>query len=163
MKRNKQKQIDQEHQFELNLHRKYRILRDAEYKKLMTMDDNEFEHYIADLFRLKGYEAEVTSRTGDGGKDIILRHGDKILLVECNHYTTSKVTRPLIQKFHSALIDMDAKEGFYFTTGYFTQPAMEYVLDKPIRLIDLPRLLDLIEEIKNKGELNHNKSKDHVS
>jgi restriction endonuclease Mrr len=58
------------------------------------------------------------------------------------------VTRPDVQKFHSAIIDMNAIEGYFVTTGQFTKPAIEYVKDKPIHLIDLPKLLDLIEEIK---------------
>ncbi|MBT2606384.1 restriction endonuclease [Bacillus sp. ISL-53] len=126
--------------------RKLNVMRYAEAEKLKSMQPNEFEIYIGDLFSLMGYESRVTPFTGDGGKDIVLRKGKEISIVECKRYNATKVTRPDIQKFHSAIIDMNAKEGFYVTTGYFTVPAIEYVLNKPIILIDLPKLLDLIED-----------------
>ncbi|OEF98998.1 hypothetical protein BHF71_09930 [Vulcanibacillus modesticaldus] len=48
--------------------RKKRIQRASNMEKLKQMNPTDFEHYIADLFRLKGYEAIVIKRTGDGGK-----------------------------------------------------------------------------------------------
>lgn len=128
--------------------KRIRILREGESEKLKVMNPHDFEWYIADLFKLKGFDTEVTKRSGDGGKDIILRRGDEIRIVECKRYNSPKVTRPDVQKFHSALIDMNAKEGYYVTTGRFTKPAEEYVLDKPIHLIDESKLLDLIEELR---------------
>ncbi|MBS4192774.1 restriction endonuclease [Bacillus sp. FJAT-49705] len=128
---------------------KIRVLRDSEYQKLISMSPSNFEKYVADLFTTKGYDVELTPLTGDGGKDIILRKNKEISLVECKRYNqNNKVSRPEIQKFHSALIDMNAKEGYFVTTGYFTQPAMTYSIDKPIKLIDLPRLIEFIEEAK---------------
>lgn len=135
----------------INNQREFKISRNVDYDKLIDMSPTQFEEYIAELFRYLGYDAKVTPKTGDGGKDIILRKNGEITLVECKKYNTTKVTRPDIQKFHSAIIDMNAKEGFFVTTGYFTQPAMEYIVDKPIRAIDLPRLMDIIVEIKGKS------------
>jgi len=67
--------------------------------------------------------------------------------VECKrHNEKNKIGRPEIQKFHSAILDMNAKEGYFVTSSYFTSTAVEYCLDKPIRLIDLPRLLELMDE-----------------
>ena len=113
------------------------------------MDPYDFEKYVDDLFMIRGYEVELTPRTGDGGKDIILNKDGVIRLVECKRYNENhKVSRPAIQKFHSALIDMNAKEGFFVTTSYFTQPAMDYTLNKPIRLIAIPLLIEMIEDTK---------------
>jgi HJR/Mrr/RecB family endonuclease len=139
----------EQYNFQANIRKKTRIINDGEVQKLKSMDPTEFEKYIADLFSLKGYQAEVTKRTGDGGKDVILRKGEELKIVECKRYNAPKVSRPDIQKFHSAIMDTKAQEGFYVTTGYFTQPAIEYALDKPIQLIDLPRLLEMIEEINS--------------
>ncbi|WP_066309219.1 restriction endonuclease [Bacillus sp. FJAT-29814] len=136
-----------EEEFIRHSQRKENLLMHAKADKLKSMQPFEFEKYIRDLFSMKGYETTLTPITGDGGKDIILRKGNDILIVECKRYNATKVTRPDIQKFHSAIMDMEAKEGLYVTTGYFTAPAIKYVLDKPIILIDLPRLLDLIEDV----------------
>lgn len=118
--------------------------------ELREMNPFEFEHYVADLFRLKGYVATVTKKSGDGGKDIILTKDNTNALVECKRFNKPKVTRPDIQKFHSALIDYNANDGFFITTGYFTKPAEEYAKDKNIHLINGEALLNIIEEVTHK-------------
>ncbi|MGG0936474.1 restriction endonuclease [Brevibacillus centrosporus] len=121
----------------------------GQIEKLKTIDPFDFEIFISKFFTLKGFEATVTRKTGDGGKDIILRKGNEIFIVECKRYNTPKVSRPDIQKFHSAIIDSKAKEGFFVTTGIFTQPALKYVEDKPIQLIDGTKLEQLIAELSD--------------
>ncbi|MDF9761604.1 hypothetical protein OKW24_003377 [Peribacillus simplex] len=119
----------------------------ADLDNLKTMPHRDFEYYIADLFSSKGYEATVTSASGDGGKDIILRKDGYTSIVECKRYTTKKIGRPEIQKFHSALIDIHANEGFYVTTSSFANTAVKYVANKPINLIDGQQLINIISEI----------------
>lgn len=127
----------------------YRVLRDAEYEKLMNMTSRDFERFVADLFISQGYEAELTPPTGDGGKDVILKKNGAVSIVECKRYSQhNKVSVTAIQKFHSAVIDCKAKEGFFVTTSFFTQPAMNYCRDKPIKLVDLPRLMEMIHDAK---------------
>ncbi|WP_179281781.1 restriction endonuclease [Paenibacillus sp. VTT E-133280] len=119
-------------------------LRDLNYLKKMC--PFEFEEYMARVFRCAGYESKVTKRTGDGGKDIILRRNGEVRLVECKRYTSPKVGRPDIQKFHSAMIDFNAVEGFYITTGEFTKQALECAENKSILTINGEHLLNLIEQ-----------------
>ncbi|MGM0852604.1 MAG: restriction endonuclease [Bacillota bacterium] len=129
---------------------KYRISKKNEYEKLINMRPAEFEEYVADLFTALGYQAELTPLTGDGGKDIILRKNNTLAIVECKRYNeNNKVSRPDIQKFHSALIDTNANEGLFVTTSYFTEPAMKYTVDKPIKLININRLMEMIEDVKH--------------
>ncbi|WP_262495627.1 restriction endonuclease [Paenibacillus sp. B2(2019)] len=85
-------------------------------------------------------------RSGDGGKDIILRSDNEVRLVECKRYTTTEVGRPDIQKFHSAMIDCNAVEGFYITTGQFTKQALECTENKSIQTVNGEQLLNLIEQ-----------------
>lgn len=88
---------------------------------LKNMCPFEFERYVCDLFKLMGYQASVTSRSNDGGKDIIIYKKDYLAIAECKRYGQKKVTRPDIQKFHSAIIDCGAEKGFYITTSDFTK------------------------------------------
>nr|WP_318506109.1 restriction endonuclease [Bacillus sp. T3] len=74
-----------------------------------------------------------------------MKKGSDTLLVECKRYNSQKVTRPEIQKFHSAIIDMKAKKGFFVTTGEFTKTAIEYSNDKHIELINGNSLLSLLQ------------------
>lgn len=122
------------------------ILRLRNLSVLREMDPFEFEQYVASIFRCVGYECEVTKRTGDGGKDIILRRDNELRLVECKRYTTTKVGRPDIQKFHSAIMECNAQEGFFITTGEFSRQALECASDKPIQTFNGERLLSLIEQ-----------------
>jgi len=126
--------------------RRLELDRYSNLEGLKKMSPIKFEHYIGNLFRQWGYDAEVTKSTGDGGKDIIIRKKDFHGVVECKRYVKNKVTRPHIQKFHSAIIDTYADLGFFVTTAEFTSQAMAYVKDKPIILIDGNMLVRLIEE-----------------
>jgi HJR/Mrr/RecB family endonuclease len=147
----RQLKVEQQQHEERQLKIKEKVIREGITEKLLTMHHTEFEHFIAKVFSLKGYEANVTPPSGDGGKDVILKKNGQLTVVECKRYNSPKVTRPDVQKFHSAIIDMNAIEGYFVTTGQFTKPATEYVTNKPIHLIDLPKLLDVIDEIKGES------------
>ncbi|WP_081956442.1 restriction endonuclease [Paenibacillus sp. FSL R5-0912] len=133
-------------QIERDQEERRQILRKRNLEHLKKMCPFEFEEYIARVFRCAGFDSEVTKRTGDGGKDIILRSNGEVRLVECKRYTTTKVGRPDIQKFHSAMIDFNALEGFYITTGEFTKQALECTENKSILTFNGEQLLNLIEQ-----------------
>ncbi|MFF2878133.1 restriction endonuclease [Gottfriedia sp. NPDC057991] len=127
-----------------------RVSRASNYEELIKLDPYEFEKFVADIFTVKGFDAIVTSKSRDGGKDIILSKENKKYIVECKRYNKKqKISRTAIQKFHSAIIDTGAEYGYFVTTSFFTKDAIEYVSNKPIVLIDLHSLSDLIEEVKH--------------
>jgi HJR/Mrr/RecB family endonuclease len=127
-------------------------------EELKKMHPFEFERFIKEVYELMGYTAKLTSKTGDGGKDVILKKDGETMLVECKRYNSPKVTRPDIQKFHSALIDMNAKKGFYITTGEFTKPAIEYAKDKAIKVINGEDLILLVQNATKKHFFNNEES-----
>ncbi|WP_052659377.1 restriction endonuclease [Bacillus alveayuensis] len=129
-----------------------KIKEQSTLEQLKLMDPHEFERFVKLLFEWMGYQAELTPRTGDGGKDIILQRNGEKSLVECKRYNKSKVTRPDVQKFHSALMDCHATKGYYVTTGEFTQPARDYCADKPIDLINGEKLVKMLRSIVNEKE-----------
>ena len=115
----------------------------------MTLLDDlsgyEFEDAVASLFRAHGYdEVRVATRVADEGRDITMRDGDEAVVVECKH--TATVSRPVVQKLHSAVATYDydgRKRGTVVTSGRFTGPAEEYAErlrengdPHPITLID---------------------------
>ncbi|WP_330949049.1 restriction endonuclease [Virgibacillus sp. MG-45] len=115
----------------------------------------QFEYYISGLFQQMGYDAHVTKPTGDGGKDILIYKDNFFAIAECKRLTKSKVTRPQIQKFHSAIMDCKAEKGYFITTSDFTNQAISYVIDKPIYLVNGERLIHLIEEITSGGIIDY--------
>lgn len=120
-------------------------------ESLRRMDPYRFEEYVRDLLLVNGFNsAQCTSRSNDGGKDIIATDalGNRVF-VECKrHDEHNLIGRPLIQKFHSAMIDGKADYGLFVTTGYFNKNAIKYARDKDIRLIDARILADMIESVK---------------
>ena len=122
----------------------------ATVEKLRKMDPYKFEEYIRDLLLLSGYKkAQCTSRSNDGGKDIVAQDKDnRLVFVECKRYDeNNRVGRPLIQKFHSAMIDGKADIGLFVTTGYFNKNAVKYSHGKNIELIDARKLSDMIHNL----------------
>ena len=107
----------------------------------------DFEEFIADLYKTKGFDTELTTGASDGGKDIIMTKGRHKYAVEVKLYNQShKVDRERIQKLHSAMIDIDADRGIFVTTSDFTDPAYEYADKYNIETINGE---DLSKMIKN--------------
>lgn len=137
---NKQKKLKVAEQRRLELERHGNL---NNLKRMLPLD---FEHFVCELLKQFGYDAHVTKATGDGGKDIMIYKNNYFAVAECKRYNRNKVTRPDIQKFHSAIIDCKAERGYFITTSDFTNQAISYVLDKPIKLINGIQLIHLIEE-----------------
>lgn len=114
------------------------------------MTGREFEEAVATLLNRLGYDAEVTDRTADAGRDVIARSSDDTLVVECK-CTKSAVGRPVVQKLDSAAhrFSSDAR-GVVGATGGFTQPAREYAGDagRAVALWGYDELVDLGEEVE---------------
>ncbi|MED1089737.1 restriction endonuclease [Bacillus paramycoides] len=125
--------------------RTQRIEKTATRSTLEVMDPREFEYFVADLFRNLGYKVQVTSGSNDGGKDIILRKGKEMKLVEVKRYTKSSIGRPFIQKLHSAIVDADAVGGYFVTLSNFNKNARQYAANKNIELIDGDALINMIK------------------
>lgn len=69
-------------------------------------------------------------------------------VVEVKLYAISnKVSRPMIQKLHSAMIDCEANEAIFVTTSEFTEPAIKYAEKFKIKTLDGKELVRLIERV----------------
>lgn len=110
----------------------------------------EFEKYIAELFEHMGYETNVTSKSNDGGKDIIMIKDNNKYVVEVKLYNiNNKIGRDKIQKLHSAMIDSNANSAFFVTTSDFTKNAREYANKFDIKLINGDVLAKIVQNIAN--------------
>jgi restriction system protein len=115
-----------------------------------TLSPYEFEVFVSNLYKKQGYTAELTSRSNDAGRDIILYKGNEKYLVECKKYSkNNKVGRPELQKFFAAVIDDKANGGFFVTTSSFTQSAKEFGNRNNIKLIDGESLAEIIKTTSN--------------
>lgn len=116
---------------------------------LLEFGDNpyEFEKYVAELFEYKGFSVKLTSKSNDGGKDIIMTKGNKRYIAEVKLYAVeNKISREKIQKVHSAMIDSNADFAYFVTTSDFTINAIEYAQKFGIRLINGNLLAKMVQE-----------------
>lgn len=115
--------------------------------ELRAMDPGEFEHFIADIYKRQGYEAEVTPLSHDGGIDIILTDADKkTIAVQTKRYRDSNtIGRKLVQEFFGAYITRHHR-GIFVITSYFTPHAREEATLNNVTLIDFPALQRMIRE-----------------
>jgi restriction endonuclease Mrr len=108
----------------------------------------EFEDLMEDVSRHLGYEnVRQSARTADEGRDILMEEivggRRRAVVVECKH--TDTVSRPVVQKLHSAVATYDydgPARGMVVTTGRFTGPAEEYARDLGSRVPGGVELLD---------------------
>lgn len=109
------------------------------------MSGFDFEDAVETVLERLGYDAEAQARTADMGRDVIARSDDETLVVECKH-TKSSISRPDVQKLHSAAMSFDGRNvrAMLVSTGGFTGPAEDYAddIDEPVELWDYGRLVE---------------------
>lgn len=112
------------------------IIREIQADKdvIREITPRQFEELVAELFRDKGYQVELTQRTRDGGKDIIAISTDSLgiklkYFIECKHYAEeNKVGVDVVRALHGV---KNTKGGpnktIIATTSSFTADAINFV------------------------------------
>jgi restriction endonuclease Mrr len=106
---------------------------------MREIDPRKFEELIAELFRDKGYDVQLTPRSKDGGRDILVIERDDIgsalTLVECKRYAqNNKVGVDIIRGLYGVVCEERATRGLLATTSYFTSGAKAFRDKVPYRL-----------------------------
>ena len=83
------------------------------------MNPRDFEHFVAELFRMKGYEVDVTSASSDGGVDAIATRGDEKLAIQAKMYggSSRKVNRQTVAELNGSMALMDCTGAVIATDG----------------------------------------------
>ncbi|WP_157969465.1 restriction endonuclease [Haloplanus rubicundus] len=113
------------------------------------MDDDRFEHFVADLWEEMGYRTSVRSFSGDAGIDVLARKRGPIgatKAIQVKRYgDSSTVGGPEIQQYFAMKYQVGADEGLIVTTGQFTAPARDRAEELGVRLVNCFGLRSLIE------------------
>lgn len=118
-------------------------------RRLQAMDDYDFEHLVADLWELQGWDAEVEQQSADAGVDVRATQSSpyrrKVLIQAKRYSDDNPVTGPNIQQY-AALKQQepDTDESIIVTTGRFTGSAEDRAEDLNVKLINGEGLVDLI-------------------
>ena len=92
---------------------------------LGTTSGLEFEAVCANILSGCGFRVKQLGGVADGGRDLIVWHNGKKMVVECKHQS-KLIGRPVIQKLHSAFITERATAGIVISTSGFSSEAAEY-------------------------------------
>jgi len=131
------------------------ILRQKQYEEsnskirlpeyLKTMDPMAFEKLVCDLFRRIGYDVTETPYVGDGAYDGYLRRDGHLYLLQCKR-TKGSVGEPIILDLFGSVAALEAAGGFIVTTGSVSDQAKKWAAGKPIDIIEMKQLIELIKK-----------------
>jgi hypothetical protein len=113
-----------------------------------------FELLAGEIFRRKGFEVEISSGLGaDGGKDLTLRSGSEIRLVQCKFLSAeNKVSVMAMREFYGLLVAENATCGIFMTTGLYSRDAREFAEGKSIKLLGRAEIEQLMASVARPGE-----------
>jgi len=124
-------------------------------EKMRELQPRKFEELVAELFRDRGYEVELTPATKDGGFDIMAVRktevGTGLTLIECKRYhQTRTVGVELVRGLYGVVESKKATNGVLVTTSYFTKGAKALRDDLKYRmdLADFDRLTAMLVEYR---------------
>lgn len=124
---------------------------DLKLAQLGTLNPEQFEEFVAEVFEALGYEVERVGGTGDEGADLRVGRAGLRGVVQCKYHKRGVVGSPELQKFLGTIHHTSSHKGFFVTTRTFTLAAERFVADHPIELIDGPRLVELVQQALGPG------------
>jgi hypothetical protein len=120
--------------------------------RLRNIDPIEFEHFVADLWELQGWNTEVSQASNDMGVDVIAERSDGVVdqkvVIQAKRYSEdNKIGRPDIQQYNSLKRQVqDADSVAVVTTSSFSSHAEEWASEHNVKLVDCDDIIGLLRE-----------------
>lgn len=131
----------------------------------------QFEEYVAQIYRVMGYNAKTTTQlrlegklppevqskggSGDQGVDVVVpvynqQSGqEERIIIQCKHYS-QKVENKAVQEIYSAKNMYNGHLAVVITNNYFTQQAKDLAAANGVKLINRDELAQLIQNAVKK-------------
>ena len=124
-----------------------------ETKNLASMDWEDFEHLIRELFQKEfsenGGEVKVTRASRDGGVDAVAFDPDPIrggkIVIQAKRYTNT-VGVSAVRDLYGTVLNEGATKGILVTTSDYGPDSYAFASNKPITLLNGNNLLYLLEK-----------------
>lgn len=128
---------------------------------LASMDWEEFEHLIREIFALEysaaGGEVRVTQASRDGGVDAVAFDPDPIrggkIVIQAKRYTNT-VPVSAVRDLFGTVQHEGAMKGILVTTSGFGPDALEFASNKPLSLLDGRQLLGLLAKHGHRARID---------
>ena len=121
---------------------------------LQSVSPGDFEKYVGQLFRQKGFHVKLRGSKGDLGVDLELtKPNGKRAIVQCKRYQNT-IGPKIVRELYGTLIHEQVAHAFLVTTANISDAAREWAQLKPITLIDgetLVKIAAALNETKSKG------------
>ena len=105
-----------------------------------SLDGRRFELELAQLFTKRGYEVEWLGKAGDGGVDLILKKSNTAIIAQCKAHK-----RPIgpaaVRDLYGTLLHRNGKEAWLISVSGFSNAALSFAQQKPIRLLDIAEII----------------------
>ncbi len=118
---------------------KTRWLARAGLPEIDRMDGRDFEEKIAQLFRRKGYQVEITPYMGDWGADLIIASNGRRAVVQVKRWK-KRVSPRAVQEAVASKAKYNCQEAMVVTNSYFTEAARELARVNGVELWNRERL-----------------------
>ena len=106
-----------------------------------NLDGWEFEEEVAKVFRLNGYQAEVTQKTSDGGIDLLMHKDGETIIVQCKHYS-NPVSVQVARELNGLKDDFKADKLILVASSGVTRSCREFLKNKPyFQVLDLDDII----------------------
>ncbi|HFC11671.1 MAG TPA: restriction endonuclease [Anaerolineae bacterium] len=104
---------------------------------LYALSPYDFEHFVGQVFRRKGYDVTLRGRSGDMGVDLEIRKrsDNKKAVVQCKRYRNT-VGPETIRELYGTMLHERVAHGFLVTTASISKAGREWAKNKPLTLID---------------------------
>ncbi|MEK4423816.1 restriction endonuclease [Solibacillus sp. FSL K6-1523] len=123
--------------------RKTAKLRKSGIREVDVMSGQDFERFLGELFKRRGFKVRYTATSGDYGADLILKDGEDVIAVQAKRYSSS-VGVKAVQEIIGAVKMYDATEAWVVTNSHFTKQAKKLADINDVYLIDRDELIDII-------------------
>lgn len=118
-----------------------KMLRDT----LNSMSGQEFERYMAEIFRKMGHKVDIIGGPGDQGVDLLVKVGRKWVAVQCKLHG-KPVGRAAVSEVYAGAKHHGASQAWLVAPGGFTVAAQELSESTGVRLLDLAAIRKLLQK-----------------
>jgi len=120
-------------------------------RQLQAMDDEEFEHFVADLWARRGWETEVSQKSRDKSLDVMAEKTDPYPqrhAIQAKRYQEgNRVGGPKISEYASLREYFDADASVVVATSGYTRDARERAKTLNVKLVDGDDLVEQVEQL----------------
>ena len=109
-----------------------------------SLNGYEFEKSLSEVYKANGYKTCVTSKSGDGGVDIVVWNKDTTkIYIQCKAFK-GKAGVSIVRELYGVMVNDKVEQGIVACLGGFTSGAHEFAKNKNISLIDVNDIIKMV-------------------